>query len=83
MGELPGFIHFKRPTKLQNLTAGGGISFRNLLLTKNAQWKNYPSPILKKFDFSREIQNFVTPSIMEIDKISNEIFLFLTRSSTQ
>ncbi len=40
------------------------------------------SPILKKLDFFREIQNSISPLIMEIDKIFIELFLFLT-SRTQ
>ncbi len=49
---------------------------KNLFLTKNVHWKNGPSLILKKLDFFREIHNIVTPSIMEIDKIFIEMFLF-------
>ncbi len=45
--------------------------------------ENGPSPISKKLNLFREIQNFVDPLIMETDKIFTELFLFLTSRSTQ
>ncbi len=41
-----------------------------------------PSPILKKLDFFREIQNSVAPLIMATDNIFTEPFLFLKSRST-
>ncbi len=81
-GKLLCLINFISSVKLQNLMAGY-ILLRNLFLTKNAQWKNGPPPILKKLDLFREIQNSVVPSIMKIDKIFTEMFLFFTSRSLQ
>ncbi len=57
--------------------SNGGILFRNLLLSKNTQWKNGKSLMLKKLDFFREIHNSVAPSIMEIDKIFTDMWCVL------
>ncbi len=59
-----------------------GILFRNLFITKKFM-ENGPSPIMKKLDFFRGIQNFAAPSMMEIEKIFTEMFLFLISESTQ
>ncbi len=81
MGKLNFFINFINHYKITK--PNGGILLRNLFLTKTAQWKTGPSLILKKLNFFIEIHSAVTPSIMEIDKILTEMFLFLTSKSTQ
>ncbi len=60
-----------------------GYYLGTYFLQKMLDGKSGPSPILKKLDFLREIQNSVAPSIMDIDKIVTEMFLFLTSRSTQ
>ncbi len=47
------------PTTFKFAKSKAGVLLKNLFLTKNVQWKNGPSSVLKKLDFFKEIQNFI------------------------